>query len=103
MGQRVDFVCDRYVSPSVKDLEHSHRNIHDQITTRVFHHRFPTKTPQDCHEAFSSGKFKTALLGFLILEWQKEDYVNVLKQHIVDVGIEDADDQVTVDANVIKR
>ena len=102
-GPESRFVCDRYVSPSIKDLEPLHRNLRDQITTRVFHHRFPTKTPQDFHEAFSSGQFKTALLGFLILEWQKDDYVNVLKKHIVDLGIADAAYQFTVEANVISK
>ena len=43
------------------------------------------------------------MLRFLILEWQKEDYVNVLKEHIVVVGIEDAAYQFTVEAIVIKR
>ena len=72
MGQREDFVCDRYVSPSIKDLEHSHRNM-----IRLQQEFFNTDSQQKHHKI--AMKLFHALLGFLILEWQKEDYVNALK------------------------
>ena len=47
------------------------------------------KRPQNFHDALLPANFKTAFILFLLAEWQKVDYVKIMKDCIIVVGIED--------------
>jgi len=88
LADRVDFVCDTYKSPSIKDVERNLRGPHDggidfKITGS------DQKCPKDIKEAMKSSKFKTALLRLLAEEWEKQAYLEVIRGHALYVGLED--------------
>ena len=57
------------------------------------------KRPQNFHDALLSAYFKTAFMLFLLAEWQKVDYVKIMKDCIIVVGIEDDAHMIKVGAN----
>ena len=87
MGKLVDLVCDRYVTPSIKDLEHIKRNSQTSINFSISGSQ--QKWPSDFHSALNSGQFKTALFRFLLAEWSKPKYASIIKHRTFVIGIED--------------
>ena len=86
MSNRIDFVCDTYHSPSIKDLERKNR----RSSSTEFSITGPEqKRPKDFTGALLSGNFKTALFKFLAEQWSNECYKSVLFGHKLYLGIED--------------
>ena len=86
MAPRVDFVCDRYITPSIKNTERMNRG-EDSIT---YHITGPEqKRPRNWQHALRSASFKTAFFKFLSVEWQYDQYHGVLKQHNILLAYED--------------
>ena len=84
---RVDFVCDTYTSPSIKDIER------DMRASGTYRDGFiitgaEQNRPKDFSAALRSPKFKSALLQFLLREWQKKTYKEFFKDHVLFVGCE---------------
>ena len=63
MSERVDFICDNYRSPSIKDVEHEQRNEADDGSTFVITGPKQTR-PKIWQQALKSASFKTALCTF---------------------------------------
>ena len=75
MSQRIDFVCDTYISPSLKDTERRRRS----GTETTFKITGPDqRCPRDLNQALKSSSFKTEFVHFLADEWTKEPYAAIL-------------------------
>ena len=85
-AKRVDFVCDTYKSPSIKDIERGRRgNLGGEISLIVQgpeQHR-----PKDFQQALRNN-FKKSLLCFLVKEWEDDSYASVLHGHEIYFGLE---------------
>ena len=76
LAPRVDFVCDKYTTPSIKGIERDRRGSEDTHFTITG----PDQTrPRDWQKSLRSPSFKTALFRFLLTEWSKDQYNTVLK------------------------
>ena len=103
MGQRVDFVCDRYITPSIKDLEHIKRSSSAQGSTDFSISGSQQKRPSDFHATLSSGNFKSDFFRFLSDEWEKDEYAGMINRKTLVVGIEDHAYQFIVEDGTIQR
>jgi hypothetical protein len=80
---RVDFVCDTYRTPSIKDEEQNQRGISEvEIAITGPNQR----RPKDFKAALKSRKFKSALLSFLTVEWSQDKYSEILEGHTLYVS-----------------
>ena len=70
MSKRIDFVCDIYNSPSIKDTEHDNRSMENERTYNIT--GSDQKRPKEWSEALKSPSFKTSFINFLALEWRKQ-------------------------------
>lgn len=86
MSQRVDMICDTYVVPSVKDLEHSRRCADDAMYTITGPSQ---QRPKDWQKALRSSSFKMAFLRFLSQEWATHADVRTLDGHDIYLAIEE--------------
>ena len=79
-AKRIDFVCDTYKHPSVKDVERDRRGDLHGLTALVVtgpeQHR-----PVEYQKALRSDEFKTSLLAFLSVEWLDDQYAPILRGH----------------------
>lgn len=85
MAPRTDFVCDTYVTPTIKEAERNRRGA-QEITFAVT--GAEQKRPQNWQTALQSSSFKTAFLRFLAAEWQKQRYAIILKDHTIFMGLD---------------
>ena len=87
IAPRVDFVCDTYRSPSIKNAEQKKRGASDLDITITGPSQ---KRPKDLKGALISSKFKSELLSFFSTEWSKDTYAEVLRGHdlYVSCGVE---------------
>ena len=81
----VDFVCDTYKSPSIKDIE---RGLCGPTDSNIIIAGPEQRIPADFHRALSSGQFKVALFKFLAVDWQKNCYSDILLGHTVYLALE---------------
>ena len=84
-GKRIDFVCDTYRSPSIKDNERNMRGAND---INIVIAGSEQKRPSNFGQALSSGRFKTSLFKFLAAEWEKNIYKEILDDHEVFLALE---------------
>ena len=75
MSPRVDFVCDTYITPSIKELEHTRRGSEEELSFSVT--GADHKRPKDWQHALNSPSFKTAFFRFLSVDWQNESHADV--------------------------
>ena len=86
MAPRVDFVCDSYISPSLKDIERIRRGNSEQI----FSITGPEQTrPRDWQKSLKSPSFNRALIRFLAIEWKKDQYSSILEKSELFFGFEE--------------
>ena len=83
MSPRIDFVCDTYQSPSIKDIERENRGTDESAYVITGPEQ---KRPKEWQHALQSGAFKTSFFQFLAIEWQKDAYAEILKDHQVFLG-----------------
>ena len=89
MSRRVDFICDTYQTPSIKDAERTLRKETDHTET-VYIITGPQQTrPKDWQEALKLSSFKTSLCRFLVNEWCNDCYATVLEGHELYIALEE--------------
>ena len=77
LAPRVDFVCDVYVTPSIKGVERDRRGSDDTQFTITG----PDQTrPRDWQKSLRSPSFKTALFRFISTEWSRDKNATVLQK-----------------------
>ena len=86
MSPRVDFICDSYLTPSIKDAEHTRRGENEAVFTITGPQQ---KRPKDWQKALRSASFKTAFFRFLVDEWCDVRYVETLNNHELYLGLEE--------------
>ena len=99
---RVDFVCDSYKSPSIKDIEHSRRGS-DGTHTEFIISGPEQKRTKDFNAALNSPTFKTALLQFFVKEWKRKAYVEQIRGHTLYVGLDEKAYKYEVKDGVVQR
>ena len=62
-SKRTYFICDNYISPSIKDVEHSNRSADDEATYCITGP--DQRRPSDWTKALQSPSFKNAFFKFL--------------------------------------
>ena len=98
MSPRVDFICDTYLTPSIKDAEHTCRGENEAVFTITGPQQ---KRPKDWQKALRSASFKTAFFRFLFDEWCDVYYVETLNDHGLYLSLEEECYNYTVvDGNV---
>ena len=75
LGSRVDFVCDTYKHPSIKDIEREDRG---SVSGEIKVSGQEQRRPKEFSVALKSESFKTSLLRFLAEEWSKNEYAAML-------------------------
>ncbi len=80
IAKRVDFVCDTYPSPSIKDEETQQRGDDD---VQIVIHGAKQKRPKDMTIALKSARFKKDLLSFITEEWRADKYSKIVKDSTV--------------------
>ena len=75
-ANRVDFVCDTYKHPSIKDINREDRG---STEGEVKVSGPEQRRPKDFSQALKTELFKTSLLLFLAEEWCRNEYAAVLK------------------------
>ena len=86
MSGRVDFVCDSYISPSIKESERNRRGAAEVTFTITGPEQ---KRPRDWQQALKSSSFKTGFFHFLSIEWRKRSYAHIIEGHHVYIGLEE--------------
>ena len=91
-----------------KSFDLKYRAQHPRITYRD--HRFMFKItgaeqicPKDFQEVMRSCNFKSLLLRFLADRWRNQAYLDIIKGHILYVGIEDKAYRYDVHVNIVQR
>ena len=98
MSPRADFICDTYLTPSIKYAEHTRRGENEAVFTITVRQQ---KRPKDWQKALRSASFKTAFFRFLVDEWCDVHYVETLNHHELYLGLEEECYNYTVvDGNV---
>ena len=93
-------MCDIYTSPSIKDVERNIRGSHnDSFLFKIT--GAEQICPKDFQEAMKSCNFKTSLLRFLADEWRNQAYLDIIKGHILYVGIENKAYRYDVHDNIV--
>ncbi|KAG7161672.1 hypothetical protein Hamer_G030971 [Homarus americanus] len=87
-AKRVDFVCDSYKTPSIKDIEHGIRGS-DATHTNFIISGPDQKRPKDFNASLKSANFKTALLHFLVKEWKRTSHIEQIRGYTLFVGLDD--------------
>ena len=85
IGKRIDFVCDVYQSPSLKDNEHEKRGLTD-VNIKIT--GADQKWPKYLQKALHSSNFKKEFLLFLAHEWGDERYADIVDGHEIYIGKE---------------
>ena len=99
-GKRVDFVCDTYNSPSIKDIERSAHGVREQqfvITGR------DQKHPRDFSVALRSSHFKAGFLQFLADDWKRSEFADLIRGHTLYVGVDTRGYKYEVDGDIVTR
>lgn len=94
-AKRIDFVCDTYNAPSIKDVEHASRS-HGRESTYCITGS-DQKRPKDWSEALKSSSFKTAFFQFLALEWRDQSRTDILAGHVIYLALEEVCYRYTVE------
>lgn len=68
---RLDFVCDRYPSQSIKNLERDRRAIGGTHVIRLYSEQ--QRVPRQWKKFMSSGENKEELMKFIFISWRKAD------------------------------
>ncbi len=76
LSSRVDFVCDTYRHPSIKDIERTSRSA---VVGGFIVSGRDQRRPKEFHKALRSESFKTSFLVFLSEEWARNEYAPFLK------------------------
>ena len=69
LAERIDFVCNTYTTPSIRDVERNIRGSHNVRITGA-----EQICPKDFQERMKSCKFKSLLLRVLADEWRNQAY-----------------------------
>ena len=101
MSPKVDFVCDTYITPSIKELEQTRRGREEELSFSVT--GADQKRPKDWQHALNSPLFKTAFFRFLSVDWQNESHADVLRDHEVYLAVEDKCYRFTEMNSVVNR
>ena len=86
MAKAVHYVCDSYVYPSFKDIERKNRGADDMAAPIII--SGPAQKLKDFNVNLHSSKFKIALLRFLSIEWGRDVYKDIIKEHNVYIGLD---------------
>lgn len=81
MATQIHFVSDRYLTPSIKDIEHQKRGADEELIITITG-KDQTR-PKNWQEALASTSFKTELIRFLSREWENDAYAKTLAGHTV--------------------
>ena len=87
-SKRIDFVCDSYHSPNIKDVEHALRSQDNQSTNYCITGS-DQKRPKDWSDTLKSSSFKTAFFEFLAQEWRDQSRTHILKGHMVYLALDE--------------
>jgi hypothetical protein len=100
MSTRVDFVCDTYRTPSIKDIERERRGSEESsyLITGPQQSR-----PKDWQHALQSPSFKTSLLRFLADEWKNTSYAQTIAGHEVYVAVDETCYYFTATNGIVHR
>jgi len=86
-SHRIDFICDTYNSPSIKDVEHVNRSGGNDASYCITGR--DQKRPKDWSEALKSSTFKTSFFQFLAQEWREQSRADVLTGHTVYLALDE--------------
>ena len=81
-------ICETYKSPSMKDIEGEMRGT-TCIDIDFIISGPDQQPPKNFNAVLNSGNFKTALIHFLVKEWQRSRYLDHIQGHILIVGLHD--------------
>ncbi|MES9906099.1 MAG: hypothetical protein ABW168_25905, partial [Sedimenticola sp.] len=101
MSERVDFICDTYITPTIKEPERVRRGADGGMAFQVT--GADQKRPKDWQKALASSAFKTALLQFLAVDWHKDAHADVLNGHVVTLAHGSTCYRFTEDDGRVKR
>ena len=99
IAKRVDFVCDTYPTPCIKDEEQGKRGIQN---LNIVITGPKQKRPKDFKSALESRTFKKDFLQFLAEEWSKDEYKDLLKECTVYVNYNNICIQLTGNENGVE-
>ena len=74
---RIDFVCDQYIIPSIKDSERERRGRTGSVRVQIG--SAYQKCPKQWNRYLQSGENKNELIEFLHGEWTSQGYVHFLQ------------------------
>ena len=85
-GSEIHFVCDKYLSPSIKDSERSNRE--KNVSNSFAIDGAAQKRPTNWKNALRNPFFKEQLIAFLSVHWKNDSYVTVIndKQVFINSG-----------------
>ncbi|MCG7875152.1 MAG: hypothetical protein N0C90_02335 [Candidatus Thiodiazotropha endolucinida] len=86
LADRVDFLCDTYKHPSIKDITREDRG---SVTGEIKVSGPDQRRPKDFGTALKAESFKISLLRFLAEEWSSDEYTSVLKTCELYFGLDD--------------
>ena len=86
LANRVDFVCDTYKHPSIKDITREDRG---SVEGEVKVSGPEQRRPKDFTQALKSESFKKSLLRFLAEEWRRNEYADVQKTKKLYFGLDE--------------
>ena len=85
-ANRVDFVCDTYKHPSIKDITREDRG---SVEGEVKVSGPEQRRPKDFTQALKSESFKISLFRFLANEWCRNEYATVLNTSELYFGLDE--------------
>ncbi len=103
IADRVDFVCDTYsAAPTIKDMEREARGSSDSTVGYVI--TGPEQNiPRDFGALLKLSSYKHALLNFLVDEWTRQIYADIIYEHKLHVGLVDKTWKYTSDEGTVSR
>jgi hypothetical protein len=86
MSPVVHFICDTYITPSIKETERTRRGESHIAYSTIGRDQ---KTPRNWQQTLQSSHFKTAFFRFLASDWQNTSYSTILQNNDVYLGFDD--------------
>lgn len=83
-ASRIDVIFDQYLTPSIKDYEHSQRFESAQLRYTI---TGPDQTrPSDFTKELKNSNFKQALVDFFILHWASDEIIPFIGNKIIHIN-----------------
>ncbi len=98
MSNTVHFVCDTYVTPSLKTSERDRRGAQDMSFAVT---GTDQKRPKDWQHALQSPSFKNAFFRYLAEDWKSSRHADTLRNHDVYLAIDGECHQFTEEEGVV--